>query len=285
MKMDDEHRKRLDRRLTPAALYQLTPKTNCGACGFRTCLAFATQVIVGQGQLKDCPFLDSVALADFAKRLAEQHESGIGLKRESFEKALQFLRAEVRRCDFQTLADGLGAAFSMPEGVEVLSLRYFGQELKVTPEAILSSDGTVLNPWEQILTYNYVIGGAVEPAGTWVGMESLPNSVSKIKSLKTHCEDRLTGAFAGKSLELQERMGQLGRVVALNAEGVDVAGEFVILPRLVVRVLWWDEDVEEGFPARAKYLFDTRVLQVVDLESLIFACEQLTDRLLGFQGK
>jgi hypothetical protein len=57
------------------------------------------------------------------------------------------------------------------------------------------------------------------------------------------------------------------------------------LPRLVVRVLWWDEDVEEGFPARAKYLFDTRVLQVVDLESLIFACEQLTDRLLGFQGK
>jgi hypothetical protein len=47
-----------------------------------------------------------------------------------------------------------------------------------------------------------------------------------------------------------------------------------------VRVLSWDEDPSEGFQARTKFLFDSRVLQVVDLESLIFACEQLSDRLL-----
>jgi hypothetical protein len=277
--MSDEHRKKLNTRLTPVHLYKLTPKTNCGECGFPTCLAFATQVIVGQGNLTACPYLPPEALEPFHAQLAEQHQAGIGLRRESFEKTLQFLRTEIRKWDFRHIAESLGAVFSARDGEQSMTLTYFEKVVHVTTDEVWAEREEELDPWEKILLYNYVIGGAVEPSGLWVGMESLPNSVSKIKSLHAHCEEPLARTFAGRIDQLPAAIAGLGREVSLTNERVDFGAEFQILPRLSVRVLWWDEDPGEDFPVKTKFLFDSRVLQVVDLESLIFACEQLTDRL------
>jgi len=227
--------------------------------------------------LSDCPYLEPEAMGPFHAQLAEQHRAGIGVRRESFEKTLQFLRGEIRKWDFRSIAWSLGAVFGETDGVPSLTLLYFGKEVRITADDIWSPGE--LDPWEKILLYNYVIGGAVEPSGVWVGMESLPNSVSKIKSLKAHCEEPLARAFAGKIEQLPLVIAGLGDEFSLTDEKVDFAAEFRILPRLSVRVLWWDEDPAEGFEAQTKFIFDSRVLQVVDLESLIFACEQLTDRL------
>jgi hypothetical protein len=268
-------------RLTPVHLYKLTPRTNCGKCGFPTCLAFATQVIVGQGSLSDCPYLEPEALKPFHEQLAEQHRAGIGVRREGFEKTLQFLRDEIRKWDFRSIAWSLGAVFEETDGVPSLTLLYFGKEVRITVDDIWSSEE--LDPWEKILLYNYVIGGAVEPSGVWVGMESLPNSVSKIKSLKAHCEEPLARTFAGKIQWLSSAIIGLGEELSMADEKVDFGAEFQILPRLAIRILWWDEDPAEGFEAQAKFIFDSRVLQVLDLESLIFACEQLTDRLSSYK--
>jgi hypothetical protein len=278
--MKDDHREKLNNRLTPIHLYKLTPKTNCGECGFTACLAFATQVIVGQADLDACPYLDQEAKEPFRIHLQDQHQLGIGVKREGFEKALQFLRKEILRWNFQTIAHSLGADFLLADGNSSLRFLYFGQEVLVTHDDIARTSGQDLDPYEKILIYNYVIGGATELSGVWVGMETLPNSVSKIKSLKAHCEERVARAFAGKMNQLSEVVRHLGREVVLSGEKVDFAAEFQILPKLQVRVLWWDEDEDEGFEAQTKFLFDARVLQILDLESLLFACEQLTDRLL-----
>jgi hypothetical protein len=278
--MNDEDRLKLDRRLTPLDLFKLTPRTNCGECGFLTCLAFSTQVIVGQGNLNDCPYLERKSWAPFCERLAEQQRAGIGVRREGFEKTFSFLRGEIGKWDFRNIAGSLGANFEDNAGAASLTLVYFGKKVHITVNDIFSEAGEALDPWEKILLFNYVIGGAVEPSGVWVGMESLPNSVSKIKSLRTHCEEPLARRFAGKMEQLQTVAAGLGQPLLLSDEKVDFAAEFRILPKLPVRILWWDEDLSEGFEARTKFLFDSRVLQVVDLESLIFACEQLTDRLL-----
>jgi len=279
--MNDAHREKLDKRLTPIDLYRLTPKTNCRECGFETCLAFATQVIVGQGDLDACRYLDQQALQPFRSRLAEQHEAGIGIRREGFEKTLQFLRHEVMNWPFADIAGSLGARFFQINGEPALELTYFGEPVTVTTEDISSASGAELNPWEKVLLYNYVIGGAQEPAGVWVGMESLPNSVSKIKSLRAHCEQKLARAFAGKMDQLAGLVVGLGRELALTEEKADFASDFQILPKLALRILWWDEDLTEGFESRVKFLFDSGVLGTLDLESLLFACEQLTDRLLA----
>ncbi len=42
----------------PLNLYRHLPKTNCGECGEKTCMAFASQVIERVLTLKDCPYLE-----------------------------------------------------------------------------------------------------------------------------------------------------------------------------------------------------------------------------------
>lgn len=277
----DGHREKLDNRLTPIHLYKLTPKTNCGNCGFASCLAFSTQVIVGQADIGACLYLEEKELETLKAKLADQLQAGIGLKREGFEKALQFLSGEILKWDFKNIAESLGAEYLETNGKASLRLIYFGRQVLLTAEDIsaLDSDET-LNPYEKILIYNYVIGGAVEPAGVWVGMESLPNSVSKIKSLRAHCQEPLAQKSAGSMQLLPSVIESIGKEISLTDENTDFAAEFQILPKLAIRILWWDEDEGEGFKATTKFLFDSRVLKVLDLESLLFTCEQITDRLL-----
>jgi hypothetical protein len=278
--MEDKHREMLDKRLTPMHLYKLTPKTNCKECGFETCLAFATQVIVGQGDLDLCPYLDQEALQPFRDQLAAQHAAGIGVRREGFEKALQFLRGEIRKWDFRDVVNSLGAEILDVDGDQALRFTYFGNVATVTHEDITTDLEGKLDPYEKILLYNYVIGGALEVSGIWVGMETLPNSVSKIKSLRAHCEEPLAEKCSGRMDRLPAAVAPIGTRIDLKEEQTDFAAEFPILPKLAVRVLWWDADESEGFGARVKFLFDEKVLGTLDLESLLFTCEQLTGRLL-----
>jgi hypothetical protein len=277
----DEHREKLANRLTPIHLYRLTPKTNCGECGFASCLAFSTQVVVGQADLDSCPYLEEKELGAFRAQLADQLQAGIGVKREGFEKALQFLRREILKWDLSNIAGSVGADYLEADGKPALKLIYLGREVLVTADDISAPDSEeALNPYEKILLYNYVIGGAVEPSGVWVGMESLPNSISKIKSLRAHCQEPLAQESIGKMQRLSSAIQGIGGEVSLADEKVDFAAEFQILPKLALRILWWDEDEREDFRAETKFLFDSKVLDVLDLESLLFTCEQLTDRLL-----
>jgi len=262
-------------------IFKLTPKTNCGDCGQPACLAFAAQVIAGLMELDACPHLDRRNLDSVRERLKKQQGAGIGIKREGFEKALEYLRGEIRKQDLVSLAPSLGAIAVEREGKPGIRFAYFGGEVVVDDEDIRQASGEDLNPWEKILLYNYVIGGAAELSGRWTGMESLPNSVSKVKSLRAHCEEVLARKLAGRMDSLPAAVAGLGAPLELSEERTDFAAEFLVLPRLPIRVLWWDEDPAEGFEARVKFLFDSRVLQTLDLESLLFTCEQLTDRLLA----
>jgi hypothetical protein len=278
--MRDEHREKLDNRLNPMHLYKLTPRTNCGECGFAACLAFATQVIVGQADIDSCPYLDPEAVRPLREKLAVQHQAGIGVKREGFEKALQFLRGEIQKWDLRAIATSLGATWMEANGKPALKLEYLEKEVLVTTEDITVLTGEELNPYEKILLYNYVLGGASETSGTWVGMESLPNSVSKIKSLRSHCEIPLALAYSGRMSELASSVVPIGRKIDSSEQGADFAAEFRVLPKLPIRIIWWDGDEAEGFEARAKFLFDSRVLETLDLESLLFTCEQIVERLM-----
>ena len=277
---DGKRREKLMKRLTPLHLYKLTAKSNCGECGLLTCLAYATQVITGEARLESCPYLDEQTLSGLRPLLAEQYQSGIGTKQEGFDKALQYLRKEMQQCRLEAVAASLGADYAEIDGVPTLELVYLGRTIRVNAEAVVDLDGRDVDPWEKIFIYNYVLGGAAEPSGKWVGMESFPNSISKIKSLQGHCEERLAQAYAGKPERFARGVAAWGREVTAEVERTDFAAEFQVLPQLAVRILWWDEEPTEGFASQVKFLFDSRALETLDLESLLFACEQLTERLL-----
>jgi hypothetical protein len=256
------------------------PRTNCGECGQATCLAFATKVIKEGEDLHKCPYLSVAAEVEEAVRA--QQEAGVGRRRESLAISLEVMQAKVAPLDFAALAPGLGATYGEEGGRPYLSLPYFGYCLQVFKDELRYPPGALADPWDAILLYNYIASQGDEPvAGRWIAYNSLPNSVSKAKTL-ARLEQKLADHFAGQAAELKERVSQLGgEMVAVGGEDADVQAAFLPLPRVPLLLLFWDAEAEEGFAAQASFLFDASISTYLDLESMLFLVEHLMERLMG----
>lgn len=52
-------------------IYMLLPRTNCGECGYSTCMAFAADLRKGKVGLTQCPLLETAEFAENRTRLQE----------------------------------------------------------------------------------------------------------------------------------------------------------------------------------------------------------------------
>ena len=256
------------------------PRTNCGECGQATCLAFATRVIKEGEDLSRCPYLPEAAQA-MAADIEIQQAAGLGRRRESIAIALEALHEKVAPLDLASVAPGIGARCGEENGRPFLNMKYFGHNLQVFKDEVRYPEGVEANPWDAILLYNYIASqGGVEPTGTWITFQSLPNSVSKTKTLK-RLEGELAAHFAGKQRQLEEAAARLGTEPVRTAGDADLQLVFHPLPKVPVLLLFWEADQEEDFPAQVHFLFDGSVSDYLDLESLLFLVEQLADRLMA----
>jgi hypothetical protein len=266
--------------LTVMEVLKTLPRTNCGDCGQATCLAFATRVIKEGEELGLCPHLTEAAQA-IAEVISSQQAAGTGKRRESIAIALEALQEKVAPLDFAALADGVGANFGEQDGCPYVGLAYFGHVIRVFKDRVCYPEGVEANPWDAILLYNYLASqGAAAATGTWITYQSLPNSVSKTKTLK-RLEAELAAHFAGKQKELEAVAARLGGETVKVAEDADLQLVFRPLPKVPVLLLFWEADPEEDFPAQLHFLFDGNVADYLDLESLLFLVEQLSNRLMA----
>lgn len=263
--------------MNPLDILQRTPKSNCGQCGYPACLAFAANVARSGEDPKKCPYinLDGLTLekakVNRLDKLGEQHDIEL----------IRHLRDKIIGLDFVSIAPGLGIA--PPTGSEdSLVFPYLGQTVRLDRSGILLDGVEPEDPRDQILLYNYIFFQGKRPlTGEWVGLESLPNSISKVRTLATYCEDRLARLFCGKPvgtiLDLASPLGG----EALSSHAADAGLLIPVLPRLPQQLLFWDEDPEDGFEARVKILYDSTVLDYLDLESLVFSSERMADRIMA----
>ena len=266
--------------ITVMEVLKILPRTNCGDCGQPTCLAFATQVIKEGEDLQKCPHL-AVAAAEMGEAVRAQQAAGVGRRRESLAISLEVLQAKVAPLDFAALAEGLGATYGEESGRPYLSLAYFGHCLQVFKDELRYPPGAPADPWDAILLYNYIASQGNEPVtGRWIAYQSLPNSVSKAKTL-VRLEQQLADHFNGKAAKLQERMAAAGGAPAAVGEDADVQASFLPLPKVPLLLLFWDAEAEEGFAPQARLLFDANITHYLDLESMLFLVEHLMDRLMA----
>ncbi len=259
-------------------LYKALPRTNCGACGQPTCMAFAARVIAESENLDKCPQLP-LAAKELEPQIKGQRPE-TGRRPDTLAVALTFMQEKVAALDFASLAGGLGADYGVETGRPYLSLLYFGRKVQVFKDELVFSPGAAENPWAAIVIYNYIASqGNQTAAGQWITLHSLPNSVSKAITLDS-LEKRLAAHFSGRPELLQAAiLKATGKLIA--AEGnADIKALFWPLPRVPILLLFWEALEEENFSAQCHFLFDAPVMAYLDLESLLFLVEQLLDRLI-----
>ncbi|KPK25849.1 MAG: hypothetical protein AMJ61_10725 [Desulfobacterales bacterium SG8_35_2] len=271
--------------MNPLEILHRTPKTNCGECGYPACLAFAAAVSRAGAEITLCPYIDLQGLemrtsnstkgdlADLGEHMAEKHDLAL----------IKHLQYKVSRLDFSSIANALGAKWNK-DNPDVLHLRYLGQNVILGKAKILMDDDTIVDPRDQILLYNYVHScGGRKPDNIWIGMESLPNSISKVKTLATYCEMKIAEHLSGKPARiLHDLGGQLDGYEGPADLSSSATSSIVVpvLPMVPQYLLFWEEEPDDGFAPKAKVLFDHHVLDFLDLESLVFSAERFAERLV-----
>lgn len=260
--------------MNPLEIVGRTPKNNCGECGYPTCLAFGAAVCATGVAPRQCPYIDLAGL--------EVESSGVALEDGARQRDLalvEHLQDKIADTDFATLGSALGASCSV-ESPDMMDFLYLGQRVELSKSGILLGGGEPEDPRDQILLYNYVdSGGGREPDGEWIGMESMANALAKVRTLFTYCEAPLARLFTGRRVrDLADGIARAGGR-GIEDETADLALQFQVLPKIPQRVLFWDEEPEEGFEAKAKILYDHHALDFLDIESLLFSSERLAERL------
>jgi len=271
--------------LSVVDLYRdVLPKTNCGDCGFTTCLAFASQVVSEKLDLGLCPHVPADLLEQSKAELAEQYREGRWTKRDMAADALQWARQKAASMELPDLPDRIGGRLVQRDNLTFLELPYFTSSVLIGDGQIVRTDKADLTRWEQVFLYNHLAqGGSRLPAGKWKGLVEFPNTVSKIKSMIEQVETPLIQRFRGQTDALKTAAGAIGGVEHTDErESSGLNFHFQPLPRVPVTLMFWDEDPEEGFEPMAKLLFDETVTEHLDIESIMFLSERLRQLLCEF---
>lgn len=190
------------------------------------------------------------------------------------------LKTKIHDVDYSAIAPRLGVDFK-PGPLAALHFCYLGRGVVISREGARLLGDQLIDPRDQILLYNYVAsGGGQAPQGVWVGMESLPNSMAKVRTLAAYCEQPLASRFRGRPVALARVCTLIGARPGPEGQSADLGLIIPVLPFLPLYLLFWDEEPAEGFASRVKVLFDQRVLDFLDIESLVFATERLAERLM-----
>jgi hypothetical protein len=245
--------------LNVLGLYKHLPRTNCGLCGAKQCMAFAVALAKGEADPDECP-----TLSDEVRREL-RGGSGQGDWRESL---LGELRKEVAALRLADVAAGLGAG--LKDGS--LSIRCLGRDFLMGPDGSITAAGP-LSPWMQILLLHYVrTRGSAAISGTWVSFTDLKAALMKSKSFTRDCEEPLRLLFDRDTRPVEHALERLdGRRQA--GMPAPIAWTLFALPRVPVLILYWPHD--EEFPSKLKILFDATADRFLDVESLTFLIEGL----------
>jgi hypothetical protein len=268
--------------LSVVDLYRdVLPKTNCGDCGFPTCLAFAGMVVSEKHPLRGCPHLAPNVVERCSAELDLQYSDGKWTKRDMAEDALKWAKERSASMELKDLPDRIGGEVLETDSGLRLKLDYFNGHVVIGSDDIVHSDGKPLTRWEKVFIYNHMAqGGAKKPTGEWKGFGEFPNTVSKVKTMSGQVEKPLVDQFHGRVDELKNAAVRIGgKEMTGAANSSDVSMYFRPLPRLPVLLLFWDEDLKDGFTATAKLLFDETATDHLDIESMVFLGERLRQLL------
>jgi len=226
-------------------VFQHLEKSNCGECGEKTCLAFASAVFQGRRTIDECPRVDASVCSLFSQ---EKEKQTVAEKNQ--EDYLNSLKEQVRNVDLAARARAIGARFSGGR----LSLRILGKEFSVDQEGEIYSDIHV-NQWVVAPFFYYVLHGKGEPlSGQWVSFRELEDGMTRLNFFQKRCEEPMK-KLADTHTELFDDIIRLfgGKRVEEQFES-DISVVLYPLPLVPMMICYWKP--EEGLGSSLNLFFD-----------------------------
>ncbi len=264
-------------------IYKILPGTNCGDCGHPTCLSFVNDLVFRGESPKKCPHLSR---AD-QQKIEDLVRSGSPRSLESYGQVmfhpLETAMKRVQPLSFSYLSAVMGEGTTFLSEEDAISLPFLNTRLRVTKKEITDEENAPLPPGFQTAVYNYLATVArIHPENQWVSFKELPGAVFLSSYFVNNVEGLVAAQFASRTEKLISAATGLGGKVLEDPDisPADVKLSFFVVPKITVRLLFWDRTEEDNLPAVATFLFDTGIYRL-DLESLTYLIEELVKRMIA----
>jgi hypothetical protein len=252
----------------PLDIYKKLPKTNCGKCPQKTCIAFSAAFLRGEAGIDECPLLTD----EIRDELSQINP--VDWRTELIER----LKEEVKRLDLREIAPSIGAEITR----DTIRITCLGNDYLIDNHGEIKTDGYI-NPWIKILLLHYIrTAGRGRPTGKWVSFSELKSGMIKEHSFKRDCEEPLKELFERDIIFVETLLLRMG-AERIKFESADYAYLFYPLPRVPTLILY-----REGENKSLKILFDRITDRFLDVESIIFLMEGLIHILnnaLSYRGR
>ena len=248
----------------PLEVYALLPKTNCGQCPPRTCLAFASALVRGGCATADCPHLAADAAAGIAAHLDGRkpayHEQ---------EEELLRLRAGVAALDLASSAERLGAGIVAGK----LAVKSLGRDFLIDAAGSIASDCHT-HPGLAIPLLRYVLlsrGG--RPGGNWLPFRELNGAAGRSLHFEQMCEKPLKRLVDTHTALLKDLIDLFSGERSVNLFGSDLSLVLYPLPRIPVLICYWGP--EEEMASSLHVFFDATATDHLSAEWIHSLCAGL----------
>ncbi|QWR77440.1 DUF3786 domain-containing protein [Candidatus Magnetomonas plexicatena] len=246
--------------MTPIEIYKELPKTNCGQCAEKTCMALAILISKGSKTIDACPYL--------SKETVERLSGSIKTV-DVTETILENLRVETEKINLEAAAAAIGAQI-VENGIKI---RCMGADYIIEKTGSIKTNAPV-NVWINILLLIYVKMGSglkdhqlSDAPIRWVSFDELKSGSMKTNSYKKESEIPLTTMFENDYTLTVDALMRIG-AERYSDQPSDDAWIVYLLPKIPVLILYWKGDGE--FPAAVKVLFPHDTDTFMDVESIIF---------------
>jgi hypothetical protein len=253
-------------RRNPLEVYAALPKTNCGRCAARTCLAFASALVRGEGKPADCPALDEAGAARIAAHLGDREPAHQGQEAE-----LRRLRAAVAAVDFAASTERLGATLVGDR----LAVKSLGRDFLVGRDGSIVSDcHTHAGLSIPLLRYVAFSRGG-RPTGAWVPFRELEHAAGRELHFAQMSEKPLKRLVDAHTELLKDLIDIFSGERSVNLFGSDVSLILYPLPRIPVLICYWGP--EEGMESSLHIFFDAAATNHLSAEWIHGLCAGLVE--------
>jgi len=247
----------MSRLRTPLEVYKLLPRSNCGECPPRTCMAFAAAVIKQEAQLSGCPRLDKKIISEYSGKIDRQ----VNLESVQQEQ-LKKLQKKIRTIELPSRVECLCGRVNDSS----LVISCLGRDFEVDAQGTVRSQCHT-HAWFSLPLLDYVVNcTGAEVTGNWVPLRELPSGQTWSRLFEQRCEKPLKQIADRHAALFEDLISMFSAVSSFNDFNADISVVLYPLPRVPILICYWKP--EEDMESKLHVFFDESAEKNLPIDSL-----------------